>query len=281
MDKKRQKKQYERKLQATQAIWFPWYYHHYGFESHSNRHGGKTTPAGATDKSTAVTNKPNKDCFKTCPPGYELRPKDAVTCPPGYQLKGKTGVVSALRTCNDNALVLQLARLYVVSPERIVLLLAQPQLKESCAEIADVLDRIRGATSNCMLADDNIYAKLADGLKYYKEEVCDGGANKKRCACLTEAHSCFKDLRTDMIECEGPADWYEKRNANKVCQSFNDILDCYYTRGALLCGLEAAQQLRSFAADSMRRAMILSCDVNKRLPHVTDPMPSFSGLMPT
>ncbi|XP_034488623.1 uncharacterized protein LOC117792551 [Drosophila innubila] len=249
-------------LESTQAIWFPWYFHRYGFEPHSSRHSGAVNIAPSSGSSKGPTSKSNKGSLATCPPGYEL--------------KGSKSISPSVYLCDDNPVVMQLARLYVVSPERIVLLLAQPLLTESCDEIADVLEHIHSATSNCILTDDNIYGKLANGLMYYKTEVCDGGSegssNKKRCASLNDAHNCLKELRTDMIECEAPADWYEKRNATKVCQTFNDVLDCYYTRGAMLCGLEAAKQLRSFAGDSMKRAMIYPCEVKKRLPKVNDPM---------
>ncbi|KAL7739332.1 hypothetical protein ACLKA6_017727 [Drosophila palustris] len=252
-------------LETTQAIWFPWYFHRYGFEPHSSRHSGAVNAAPAAGPGKGSTSKSNRG--------------NTATCPPGYELKGSKSISPNVRLCDDNPVVMQLARLYVVSPERIVLLLAQPLLTESCDEIADVLQHIHSATSNCVLADDNIYGKLTNGLMYYKDQVCDGGSgsdssssNKKRCASLNDAHNCLKELRTDMIECEAPADWYEKRNATKVCQTFNDVLDCYYTRGAMLCGLEAARQLRSFAGDSMKRAMIYPCEVNKRLPKVNDPM---------
>ncbi|XP_034099142.2 uncharacterized protein LOC117564464 [Drosophila albomicans] len=249
-------------LETSRAIWFPWYFHRYGFEPHSSRHSGAINAAPAAGPGKGQSSKSNKGSSATCPPGYEL--------------KGSKSHSPSVRLCDDNPVVMQLARLYVVSPERIVLLLAQPLLAESCDEIADVLEHIRGATSNCILADDNIYGKLTNGLRYYKSEVCDGGSessgNRKRCASLNDAHNCLKELRTDMIECEAPADWYEKRNESKVCQTFNNVLDCYYTRGAMLCGLEAAKQLRSFAGDSMKRAMIQSCEVNKRLPKVNDPM---------
>lgn len=247
-------------LESGQAIWFPWYFQRYGLAPHSYRHGGG--------------HKNNTDPGSTCPPGYEIKASVA-------GLSGGTAgcerVVGskAGRLCDDNPVLMQLARLYVVSPERIVLLLAQPSLTESCAEITDVLDNIRNSMRNCVLAPDNIYGRLADGLSYFQSEVCVGGdgSNRKRCTGLQESHNCLKELRTDMIECEAPADWYERRNASKVCHIFNDVLDCYYTRAALLCGLEVARQLRSFAGDSMGRAMIHKCEVSKRLPRVDNAMP--------
>lgn len=228
-------------LDSMHAVWFPWYFRRNGFDFYGMGRG------------FAANCGSNKG---SCPPGYKLKDQKA-----------------SENVCDDNPVVMQLARLYVVSPERIVLLLAQPMVVEACEEVADVLTHIQSVTSNCKFADDNIYAKLTNGLRYYKAEVCDGSScNKKRCTSLSEAHSCIRELRTDMIECEAPADWYENRNVSQVCKAFNDILDCYYIRSAMLCGLQAARQLRSFAADSMKRAMTHSCDVRKRLPKVKDPM---------
>ncbi|KAH8279949.1 hypothetical protein KR054_011807, partial [Drosophila jambulina] len=234
-------------LERGQAMWFPWYFQRYGLEPHSSRHGG-----GSKNQ--------------TCPPGYELRG-------PSFQVMGEGQPKTAL--CNDNPVLQQLARLYVVSPERIVLLLSQPSLTQSCAEISDVLSKIQSAMHNCVLAPDNMYGRLAEGLRYFRREVCDGGdgSNRKRCTGLQDSHNCLRELRTDMIQCEAPADWYERRNSTRVCHIYNDVLDCYYTRAALLCGLESAKQLRSFAGDTMGRAMVHKCEVKKRLPRVDNAMP--------
>ncbi|XP_016961637.2 uncharacterized protein LOC108032338 [Drosophila biarmipes] len=247
-------------LETGEAIWFPWYFQRYGLAPHSTRHGG-----GHKNKTDA-----------TCPPGYE--PKSSAAGLTGA-LGGCERVAGSKqpgkRLCDDNPVLMQLARLYVVSPERIVLLLAQPSLTDSCAEITEVLANIRKSMRNCILTPDNIYGRLTDGLSYFQSEVCEGGdgSNRKRCTGLQESHNCLRELRTDMIECEAPADWYERRNASKVCHIFNDVLDCYYTRAALLCGVEVAKQLRSFAGDSMGRAMVHRCEVNKRLPRVDNAMP--------
>ncbi|KAH8353211.1 hypothetical protein KR084_009670 [Drosophila pseudotakahashii] len=246
-------------LETGQAIWFPWYFQRYGLAPHSTRHGG-----GHKNKTDS-----------SCPPGYEPKSPAAKLMGGMGGCEQSAGTRDKGRLCDDNPVLMQLARLYVVSPERIVLLLAQPSLTDSCAEITEVLGNIRKSMRNCILAPDNIYGRLTDGLAYFQTEVCDGGdgSNRKRCTGLQESHNCLRELRTDMIECEAPADWYERRNATKVCHIFNDVLDCYYTRAALLCGIEVAKQLRSFAGDSMGRAMVHRCEVNRRLPRVDNAMP--------
>ncbi|XP_022218953.2 uncharacterized protein LOC111071755 [Drosophila obscura] len=271
-------------LQMSEGIWFPWYFHRYGLEPHSARHkglGGGTAPAipsakqpgpasGAKQGTSKDKGKDKNKGGPTCPPGYE--PKD----PKAVREAGST-----TRICDDNPVLMQLARLYVVSPERIVLLLAQPSLVDSCAEIRDVLSNIHSATSKCVLAPDNIYGKLSDGLDYFKEVVCESdceGSTRKRFAGLLESQNCIREMRTDMIECEAQPDWYETRNKSKLCQIYNDVLDCYYTRAAMLCGIESAKQLRSFAADSMGRAMNHKCEVSKKLPRVDNAMPSMATI---
>lgn len=35
---------------------------------------------------------------------------------------------------------------------------------------------------------------------------------------LNVHYACLKGLREELIDCEGPADWYEKTNQQTVCQ---------------------------------------------------------------
>ncbi|KAH8273685.1 hypothetical protein KR018_008854, partial [Drosophila ironensis] len=246
------------------AIWFPWYFHRYGLSLEVSCDG---------DSHTKVS----------CPPGYELRyPSAGQADPHPASAKGSEpdskenlNTVGKRRVCEDNPMLIQLARVYVVSPERIVLLLTEPSLPDSCEEVEEVLRNIRASTKDCVMTPSNIYGKLADGLDFFRKEVCEPlcDGNRKRSTRLTDAHDCIRELRTDMIECEAPADWYERSNKTKVCHIFNDVLDCYYTRAALLCGVKPAKELRSFAGDCMNQAMVHQCPVKRQLPHVDNAMP--------
>lgn len=74
---------------------------------------------------------------------------------------------------------------------------------------------------------------------------------------LIDYHDCIQQLREDLIECEGPADWFEKTNKNIVCQYLNDILNCNYIKAAMLCSVKPAQMLRNFSYDILKTVVLV------------------------
>lgn len=75
---------------------------------------------------------------------------------------------------------MQLARLYVISPERIVLLLTKHSVTETCHEVADVIKHINNTIEDSMpLPPDNLYMKLYNGLSYYNSYTCLYNQNRK------------------------------------------------------------------------------------------------------
>lgn len=82
--------------------------------------------------------------------------------------------------CNENQLILQLARLYATSPERIISLLCTDSVNRTCLEVSDVLERINHTLSDCKpLQKDNLYLKLNNGLDYLNSYLCRSNANSK------------------------------------------------------------------------------------------------------
>uniref|UniRef100_A0A034W817 Uncharacterized protein n=1 Tax=Bactrocera dorsalis TaxID=27457 RepID=A0A034W817_BACDO len=75
---------------------------------------------------------------------------------------------------------------------------------------------------------------------------------------LEKYHNCVTELRDDLIDCEGPADWFEKRSKTYVCRQFTEIINCNYVRAAMLCGVKPARLLRSFAAEVINKALLVS-----------------------
>lgn len=176
--------------------------------------------------------------------------------------------------CDENQLLLQLARLYVTSPERIISLLSSKSLKSTCQEISDVLQHINATLSDSIpLPKENLYMKLNSGLDYFNSFICLYNPSS-RGSHLTRHLECIQELHDDLIECEGPPDWFEKSNAAVVCQYYNDIINCNYVKAAMLCGLKPALMLRTFSDEIMKKVVMLKCKVSRSLPHVDDPMPA-------
>lgn len=82
--------------------------------------------------------------------------------------------------CDENLLILQLARLYATSPERIILLLATNSISKTCLEVSKVLEQINHTVSECApLPSENLYIKLYNGLDYYNSYICLHNLNSK------------------------------------------------------------------------------------------------------
>ncbi|XP_065361767.1 uncharacterized protein LOC135955341 [Calliphora vicina] len=166
----------------------------------------------------------------------------------------KTDITKELKeNCDENQLILQLARLYVTSPERIILLLSTKSITKTCQDVSDVLQQINQTVSDCIpLPQDNLYMKLFNGLDYFNSYVCLYNPNT-RSNHLTNYHECLTELREDLYDCEGPPDWFEKSNEAVVCQYYNEIINCNYIKAAMLCGLKPALMLRTFSDEIMKK----------------------------
>ncbi|KNC22491.1 hypothetical protein FF38_07231, partial [Lucilia cuprina] len=183
--------------------------------------------------------------------------------------------------CDEKKLILQLARLYIISPERIILLLTRKSLNKECLKVADVLQHINSTISvSIPLPVDNLYMKLYNSLDYYNSYVCLYNPNTRgnlEFLCkirnlkssklsimyhdlsdLINYHECLTELHEDLLDCEGPPDWFEKTNEAIVCQYYNEIINCHYIKAALLCGLKPALMLRTFSNEIMKRIVTVT-----------------------
>lgn len=75
------------------------------------------------------------------------------------------------------------------------------------------------------------------------------------------------------MDCEGPADWYEKTNITTVCKCYVDILNCNYVKTGELCGLELAHFMRHLTIDVFKPIIPKKCKTPRCLPVISDPMP--------
>ncbi|XP_019892806.1 uncharacterized protein LOC101895554 [Musca domestica] len=175
--------------------------------------------------------------------------------------------------CDENKILQQFARLYITSPERIVHLLTERPLFNTCNQVSDVLTKINKIlTRHQAFSVDNLYVKLYNGLKHFDDNICQRSFSAED-KDLTNYQDCIQELHEDLIECEGPPDWFEKTNEAVVCQYLNDIVNCHYIKTAMLCGLKPALLLRTFSIGIMQEVVTSKCKVSKSLPHVDDPMP--------
>ncbi|XP_059224481.1 uncharacterized protein LOC106087352 [Stomoxys calcitrans] len=177
-----------------------------------------------------------------------------------------------IELCDENKLLLQFARLNIISPERIILLLAIRPLHETCQDISDVLNNMNETfPQNQSMPQGNLYMKLYKGLNYFNKEICR--ADKR----IQENHllnyqDCWPELPNYLIECEGPPDWFEKSNKDVVCQYFHDIVNCYYIKAAMMCGPKPALQLRTFSSAVMKEVVGFNCKISRLSPQMDSHM---------
>ncbi|XP_017469755.1 PREDICTED: uncharacterized protein LOC108361615 [Rhagoletis zephyria] len=159
--------------------------------------------------------------------------------------------------CNEMQIMLHLACIRVTSPERILLLLTWDSVGNTCNSTHRVLGHINDTLTDCVPSPTtNLYMRLYRALEFFDEQICGRAETKSKH--LENYRSCISELRDDFIDCEGPADWFEKRSKAYVCRQFTEIINCDYIRTALLCGLKPARMLRSFAAEIINKALVVS-----------------------
>lgn len=73
----------------------------------------------------------------------------------------------------ENQVLLQLARLYIVSPERIILLITRPSIRQTCNEVREVLKHVNVTLEEARIHRvNNLYLNLYRGLDYYHDFIC-------------------------------------------------------------------------------------------------------------
>lgn len=75
--------------------------------------------------------------------------------------------------CDENQLMLQLAKLYIISPERIILQLTCSTVADMCKELKLVLNKLNQQFQSCSpLPKDNLYMKLLAGAHVLNQKIC-------------------------------------------------------------------------------------------------------------
>ncbi|XP_028138420.2 uncharacterized protein LOC114332838 [Diabrotica virgifera virgifera] len=174
-------------------------------------------------------------------------------------------------TCEEDKLLKFLAGIQVWSPESIFDLAIIEQ-EAICNKLEEKLKNVEKYYTVCKQQNPHsLYVTLVAGVKALNDKVC----------CLNQDffrqfliyHPCLYELRDDFEECNGPPDWTEHSQTEKLCKNYKSILDCYYVKTAKVCGKDAALTITSLITDVIDNTITHSCKRIKKFPVVKDIMP--------
>ncbi|XP_055389968.1 uncharacterized protein LOC129618953 [Condylostylus longicornis] len=164
-----------------------------------------------------------------------------------------------LKNCNENLLLVHLAKFYITSPERIIFLTTVESIDITCEKLSQFIRIIERESQNCIrLNNDNLYSKLYVSVIIYYENFCE--INSKE---LQTYNYCLQELRTSYMDCEGPPDWYERSNQTEVCEIFLKLMNCYYVSTTELCGLYVANLMWTSTKDVFGPILPDICNMNE------------------
>lgn len=88
--------------------------------------------------------------------------------------KSKEGCEASKEVCDENQLMLQLAKLYIISPERIILQMTCSTVTDMCKELKLLLNKLNQQFQTCvLLPKDNLYMKLLAGAHVLNQKICE------------------------------------------------------------------------------------------------------------
>ncbi|KAJ6633822.1 hypothetical protein Bhyg_17895, partial [Pseudolycoriella hygida] len=176
--------------------------------------------------------------------------------------------------CDENKLMLRLATMKVISPERIVLMFTTDNLLDLCRKLDANINEVKHEYKSCVpLKRDNLYWMLFQGVETMHSKVCNCTKPGKLLKNLLDNRDCIVELREEYIDCEGPADWFEKENRTNLCEIYHDILNCQFVKTAELCGMDVAYSLRILTKTVFDGSLLVKCNVGEP-PNIDSPMPN-------
>ncbi|XP_044271602.1 uncharacterized protein LOC123015751 [Tribolium madens] len=173
--------------------------------------------------------------------------------------------------CNEDDLMNFLAEIQVINPESVVKLATLSDIKPSCNRVAENLEKIKAYLKTCTPPNQpDLYLQLIKGVEALHEKICTESPFKTQ---FEKIHKCLHELRNDLEDCGGPADWNENSDNAAVCKAYKAIADCYYIKTAKVCGNSAASTTRELLQAIIDSILTIKCDNVKETPKVKDPMP--------
>ncbi|XP_014271633.1 uncharacterized protein [Halyomorpha halys] len=164
--------------------------------------------------------------------------------------------------CQDDKLMDILMSLQIIDPENIIKLANKRNLSKFCKDVGRRLKTAYEQMRDCSLSSSQrMYANLIDGVESLYETICLNEPYKHK----FEAHSsCFKKLYNELDNCDGPKDWVEDFNKTRLCKAYENIVDCYMIKAALICGPEAADVFKKLLINVLRATVVTDCGIRTR-----------------
>ncbi|KAK2583598.1 hypothetical protein KPH14_009540 [Odynerus spinipes] len=176
--------------------------------------------------------------------------------------------------CNEDQILLYLAKLQVINPEDILLIASYKDIDYLCRKIVQTLDSLDNVMQTCIpLPEDHLYMQLIAGLRMFSSKLC---VYTNYQSVFTKYMKCYQQLHDEYLDCVGPTDWTENMEIHDLCYQFKAISDCYYTLTAVLCGIEAAKVLKEFVVQVITAVIWANCPNVHKDPIVSNPMPEFN-----
>lgn len=162
-----------------------------------------------------------------------------------------------MKACDENRLIEYLAKIQVINPESILTLATVDEPQTVCEMLSESIDRFNEYFKSCKLdKKKNVYVQLTKGIDALNEKLCNDRKFHEEFVYHVE---CYRDLGEEYKDCEGPADWYEDQEQDRLCRTFRNIADCYYTKTVAICSKDAAHLFREMATGVIGRVLEKSC----------------------
>lgn len=172
--------------------------------------------------------------------------------------------------CDDNQLLLHLANLDIIGPDRIVTLITGSNINDFCQRINTTLEAVDRELQNCVvLSRANLYIRLLNGTQIANRMLCTNNSLRDG---YKKYEECIQQLHEEYLECEGPEDWFEDLHVDRVCDVYESIINCNYFKTAELCGLEAAHYTHALEREIFKAVTLVDCKLPNKEPQYPEPI---------
>ncbi|XP_054269744.1 uncharacterized protein LOC128991050 [Macrosteles quadrilineatus] len=174
-------------------------------------------------------------------------------------LFGRDKVVSR-QDCEDSVLSSHLTSIQVINPESVIALSTKNKLENKCHNISKTISHMDSYMKSCNLVPgQDEYVHLFDAVKALHKKLCTRDTYHKS---FMEHKKCYGKLQTEVGDsCNGPTDWSESSNSQRVCRAYQEIRDCYYLKTSVMCGEKAAEIFNELVQCIIESVITVNCTV--------------------